>query len=541
MGKLADVWQWFVKLFDDDKPPPDIGAHLAFTEEVEAAGITIPDGAEYEFHQIMLGVARTWDRKTLKKDTLNLLRYIGENHLFTVGKPGIGKGARQIIPTLLDYPSSLVVIDPKGQNAAVTAHQRGKLSRGVFILNPYNVLPDHLNGQGGNVHNLAGYNPLDRIRPDSPNFVANTRSLAQALIVYQGGETHWADSARELVAALIMHVCLTGEGGKRNLGEVRALLSQPVEPPDAQGNLRGFLGTIEAMTKSPCLPLAQKAGQFKEGTNEIKSIISTARTQLAFLDDPNICACLSQSDFRFTDLKAASVTVFLVLPFNQLEAQGRWLRLLITSAIEELTDRETRPDDVRVLFMLDEFAQLGRLPAIERALALVRGYGVQLWPFVQDLPQLKSIYPDRWESFLATAGVLQFFTPSDATTAGYISERAGRTLTMRKSSSTTQGSNNKSSSQGYSEQFEPLYTPWELYGRKKEIQTIFFEGLSPLVSSHSFPYYEEKRFQPLARPDPFHMPATPAPDTPAPVPEPAAPAPDTPIITLPLSRSRPRV
>lgn len=523
MGKIAQAWNWFANLFVEP-PKNSRGAHPAFTEDLDRAGIRVTVG-EHLPNQILFGTTQTVDEKTLKNWTLSPIGYFGENHLFTVGKPGIGKGARQIIPTLLLYYRSMVVIDPKGQNAAVTAHRRGQLSDRVFILNPYNVLPDYLNEQGENVHNLAGYNPLDRIDPESGNFVAAARSLAQALIIHQGGETHWADSARELVAALVMHVCLTCERDRRNLGEVRALLSQPVEPPDEEGNLRGFLGTIDAMTKSACLPLAQKAGQFKEGTNEIKSIISTARTQLAFLDDPNVCACLSRSDFRFWLLKRATVTVFLVLPFAQLEAQGRWLRLLITSAIEELTE-DPHPDDDRVLFILDEFAQLGRLAAIERALALVRGYGVQLWPFVQDLPQLKSIYPDRWESFLATAGVLQFFTPSDATTAGYISERAGRTLIMRKSSSTTEGSTSKSSSQGYSEQWEPLLTPWTLHGFRNDAQLMFFEGLSPVVINETFPYYDLDFYKDWARPDPFHLPATP--DTPAPVPEPAAPAPDTP-------------
>ena len=49
----------------------------------------------------------------------------------------------------------------------------------------------------------------------------------------------------------------------------------------------------------------------------------------------------------------------------------------------------------RVAFFLDEFGQLGRLDALVDSLTLMRGYGAQLWLLVQDLSQLKAVYP-RW-------------------------------------------------------------------------------------------------------------------------------------------------
>ncbi|MBV5330943.1 type IV secretory system conjugative DNA transfer family protein, partial [bacterium] len=368
----------------------------------------------------------------------------------------------------------------------------------VLILNPYNVLHNYLEGKGERVINGARFNPLDRIDPLSANFVADVRSLTQALIVEQGGDSHWPNSARELVAALIMYVCITCTGNRRTLGHVRELLTQPLE---------GFIKTLVEMTTSDCAPIAQKAAQFSGGTNEIKSIISTTRTQLAFLDDPKICDCLSRSDFQFSDLKREKISVYLVLPFRQMEAQGRWLRLLVTSAVEALTD-DPKPGDGRVLVILDEFAQLGRLTAIERALALVRGYGVQLWPFVQDLPQLKSIYPDRWNSFLATAGIQQFFTPNDNMTAEYMSDRCGKQLVRRTSFSESQSrsSSNSSTSTSYADQWEPLFSPWELYGQKDYKQMLFVEGLSPVAWEwRTKEYFKNTYYHGKFDPDPFHI------------------------------------
>nr|WP_052700838.1 type IV secretory system conjugative DNA transfer family protein [Methylocucumis oryzae] len=411
---MNTVLRWLGGLFSskDDEPHAEEGAaDIATLEEVGESGLLtgagIPIGYEIDF--------LAWKKSGVESFPDSAIRwahYAGENHLFTVGKPGSGKGTTVIVPALLTFGGSCIVIDPKGQNAAITARARGLLGHKVFILNPYNVLADHLNGKGAHVVNRAGFNPLDRIKPESDSFVADVRSLAQALIVDSGnGDSHWPDAARELVAALIMHICLTALPERRNLGEVRALLSS--EASENQEDVKEVMPSpwellIDEMMESPFQPLRQKAAQFAHLTKEVQSIISTARTQLAFLDDPAICAALAKSDFSFADLKREKITVYLVLPFKQLEAQGRWLRLLITAAIEELTE-EPRPNDGRVLFILDEFAQLGRLPAIERALALVRGYGVQLWPFVQDLPQLKSIYSERWASFLSSAGVVQFF------------------------------------------------------------------------------------------------------------------------------------
>jgi len=511
VGVLNTVWTGLVSFFVSEPPhKEDRGAMVALLPEIQEAGLLSGAG-------IPLGIALSYGEKDSVKPYW--MHYAGENHLVTVGKPGTGKGTTAIIPTLLQFGGSCIVIDPKGQNAAITARARGLLGHKVFILNPFNVLPDHLNTKGEHVQNLAGFNPLDRIKADSDSFVADVRSLAQALIISNDKTNpHFPDAARELVSALLMHVCLNRTGDKRTLGEVRALLCS--EGTDATENNHDKKEAkpspwellIDDMTQSDFQPLRQKAAQFAYLTKEVQSIISTARTQLAFLDDPAICKALESSSFHFEDLKREKITVYLVLPFKQIEAQGRWLRLLITSALEALTD-EPRKDDGRVLFMLDEFAQLGRLPAIERALALVRGYGVQLWPFVQDLPQLKSVYPDRWESFLSSAGVAQFFTPNDKMTADYMSERCGLRLTTRKGTTESAGGS-RSSSSSTSEHWEPLYRPWGLYGMKKYKNMIFLEGLAPVIYGNRRTYFDDyedtadykgSKISHLADPDPFHL------------------------------------
>jgi len=503
---LGEVWDfvagfWNYTSSDEPLSNRNTGASCASIHDIQRAKLLTGKG-------IRLGLTTYQSSKNeLTRFNLN---YDGENHLVTIGKPGSGKGTTVIIPALLTYGGSCFVIDPKGQNATITTRARRAAGHKVFHLNPYGLHRERLGYS-------ARFNPLQNLSPYSVNFVGDVGSLADALIYKTGNDPHWSDSARELVACLIMHVC-TKPGETSTLPRVRQLLCLPDlrdEEETERGKKTGakkekspFLELIAEMSFSAFQPLANKAAQFIESTREIKSIVSQARTQTAFLDDPVIAECLSGSDFDFADMKRGNITVFLILPAKHLQAKTRWLRLLVTSAIDALTD-EPKPGDSRVLFLLDEFAQLGKLESIEKALALVRGYGVQLWPFVQDLPQLKSVYPDRWESFLATAGIVQFFTPNDNATAKYLSDKCGKKLTSRKSVTDSSASIGGSGNQGsitHSEQWEPLFNEWDLYGDKfpDSMQMMFVEGLSNVIFCGRIPYFSDSELAPRADPDPYY-------------------------------------
>ena len=110
------------------------------------------------------------------------------------GPNGTGKGTRFLIPNLLSIKDrSIVVIDPKGELAAVTADYRRTIGD-VVMLNPFNVL-----GLGS-----AGFNPLALLDPKSPNFYDDAAALGEALIRIEGNDPHWGESAQGLFVALIM-------------------------------------------------------------------------------------------------------------------------------------------------------------------------------------------------------------------------------------------------------------------------------------------------------------------------------------------------
>ena len=169
--------------------------------------------------------------------------------------------------------------------------------------------------------------------------------------------------------------------------------------------------------------IARAANRFLgKADREAASVLSNAQRHTHFRDSPRIAKCLSRSDFAFCDLRRRITSVFLVLPPNRMDAYSRWLRLLVSQALQDIArdaEAATGPQSPSerlsspTLFLLDEFAALGRLEAVERAMGLMAGYGLQLWPILQDLSQLKALYGPRAGTFIANAGVQQVLGVND--------------------------------------------------------------------------------------------------------------------------------
>jgi type IV secretion system protein VirD4 len=172
--------------------------------------------------------------------------------------------------------------------------------------------------------------------------------------------------------------------------------------------------------------IARAANRFlSKSEREAAGVLSGAQRHTHFLDSPRIAQVVNGSDFTFADLKDNVATVFLILPPDRLDTYSRWLRLILAQAINEMARSPARPTRP-VLFMLDEFAALGRLQPIERAMGLMAGYGLQLWPILQDVHQLRSLYAERAGTFLSNAGILQAFGVNDYDTADMLSKTMGR-------------------------------------------------------------------------------------------------------------------
>lgn len=425
------------------EPMPHGEARTATEAELRAAGLVPRKNGS-----IYVGLFTNEGR------TAGAVGYNGTIHAITIGPNDSGKGAGLIIPNLASLPRSIFIIDPKGEAAAVTARMRARLGP-VKIINPFNVFADTLPHLSS-----SGFNPLAALDIESDNFTDDCSGMAQALVREPpGGDgAFFGGSAQDLVTALIIHEKIQ-HGDRATLANVRTMLTEPFG--GTKEGPTGLARTVFEMCQSPYAPLRAKAGRFRNASASTLDIISTAINETSFLDSPPLLRDLSGEAIDWDLMKREITTVYLILPADRLETHANFLRLVVTSALRSLLRSPPGRGLPPVLFMLDEFAQLGHLPPIENALGIARGFGVQLWPFLQDLNQLNSLYKDRWQTFIAARGVLTAFAPQDLFTADYLSKLCGqKTEIVRSQSEGAQGGGNTN----YTPQGFPLFRPEKLMG-----------------------------------------------------------------------------
>lgn len=140
-----------------------------------------------------------------------------ENHLLVVAPTGAGKGRHIIIPTLLYDEAPAVVLDIKGEAAAVTAAYRQKVMKHeVTIIDPWK----RVKGSNGQM------NPLQILKPDSPMIADDAFALA-SLLKPSGAwpnDPFWYERAESLIAGLMVYVATSPNEEERDMGRVHALL-----------------------------------------------------------------------------------------------------------------------------------------------------------------------------------------------------------------------------------------------------------------------------------------------------------------------------
>jgi type IV secretion system protein VirD4 len=415
--------------------------------------------------------------------TKKLLRYDGASHLVTMAPTRTGKGVGTIIPNLLTLDRSVICIDPKGENARITRRARDRFGP-VHILDPFGITGTP----------SSAFNPLAEMAPESLDLAEEAASLADALVFDDaagGSDAFWNEEARALIAGLILHIVSHEPFDRRTLSTLRAYLTLAPEAFDA------LLSAMQSTTAANGLVARAANRQLSKADREAASVLSTAQRHTHFLDSPRMTAVLARSDVRFGDLKSRTATVFLVLPPDRLSTYARWLRLMVTQSLQDMTrvsvGRTAKPSSA-VLFLLDEFAALGHLAPVERAMGLMAGYGVQLWPILQDIHQLRATYGQRAGTFLSNAGVLQIFGVNDHDSARFVSDLLGQTTVAFQTMGRALDSEKSGISLGDHLTGRPLMTPDEVRNLPASVELLFLAGQRPIVA-RKLAYYEDTEFR----------------------------------------------
>ena len=452
------------------------GARFADNADLKAAGLFKGKG-------IPIGYA---------PDSKRALHYPGSGHILTVAAARTGKGATLLVNALLSWPHSCIVIDPKGEVAAVTGHYRRRFGN-VYVLNPFGMFPDAFRGL-----NQARFNPMDILDPSSKSFHAMCDKQAAALVWEEGREgMHFTMGARSLVSGVIAALARHGLPSERNLPTVARIIG---------GDVRGFCRLTVQSTMDTFI--VQKLGRFANAApdnKEVNDVIATAITQLSFICNEAIADSLSGSDFQFGDLKRKpGTTSYICQPLNMLDIGDKYFRDVLEIAIADLLNEGQRGAGKPVLVIIDEMAQLGpNMKSLENAMGMAAGAaGLQLWCVLQDLSQLKGMFPSTWETFIQNCGVTTWFGARDETTREYVSKLAGTCegLSHSRSVSIDQRTGEPVVSDSASQFGRPLLLPHEVGQIAPDEMIAFVEGVrcGPIKAKRKFYFrvFSKSRYRP---------------------------------------------
>lgn len=408
------------------------------------------------------------------------LRDDGPEHITVIAPTRSGKGVGLIIPTLLSWPDSVVVVDPKGENFQRTSGFREEFSK-VYYFNPCDP-------------HSHRFNPMLEIRQG--NYEVRDSQLISDMLVDPGGEgftSHWQKTAQSLLVASMLYVLRRGK--TKSLFGVEEFLADP------GAGIPEKLEEMRKVVEEDGSAIAREARRvLDKSVDELSGVVSTLHTHLKLFDDPLVAAATSESDFSITDLVAEDkpMSLYLAIPTSDINRLRPIFRLMLDQILRRLTEELPTGKRRRVLFVIDEFPTLGRLEFFESALSYLAGYGIKVLLASTSLNHLARAYGER-NAILDNCHVQVFHTPNTQETAEYISRALGQRTEVREQKSFS--GRRFSWFLGHTmvsqqESARALLTPDEVKKFPKDEQILFLSGMNP-IKSKKIRYFETIDF--LAR------------------------------------------
>jgi type IV secretion system protein VirD4 len=208
--------------------------------------------------------------------------------------------------------------------------------------------------------------------------------------------------------------------------------------------------------------------------------------------DSLVRAATETSDFDISDLRRNPASIYIVVAPNDLAVLAPVVRLLFQQAVAILQTSEPGQDEpYPVLFLLDEFPQLGKMTALSQAISTIRSYGGRMMIVAQSLAQLRGAYGnDGAQNFLANCRLQLFMAPADSETPDYVSKAIGNFTRKSRSKSWMMGQIGKSNIQEREEGARLLRTE-DLRSLSSEDCVLLIQDSDP-VRAQKVLYYEDR-------------------------------------------------
>lgn len=441
-------------------------ARFASEREIKAAGLRSKEG-------VLLG----------RKDG-KLLCFGGSEHVLVYAPTRAGKGVGYVIPNLLNWPHSVVVLDVKKENWDRSAGFRAAHRQEVHLFDP-------LEESG----RTARYNPLGYVRSDPGDLYDDLQRIAVMLFPAESrGDPFWFEAARSAFVAVGGYVAET-PGLPLTIGEILHQLS-------AASDLKSHFEKLIVARKSGPSPLSRHCVSalndfLAASESTMNSVRKTVTARLGLWLNPRIDTATSTNDFDLRQLRQRPMSIYLGVTPDNLDRMAPLLNLFFQQVVDlntrELPEQNSKLNR-KVLLLLDEFPALGNVNVLAKSVAFIAGYGLRLLTVIQSPAQLRAIYGiDGARNFMTNHAVEVVFAPKEQDVANELSERIGYDTVKARSRSRPKGLAARSTSETVSEHRRALMLPQELKLLPKSKAFILASGLRPVIAD-KIVYYEDKAF-----------------------------------------------
>ncbi|MFZ2028830.1 MAG: type IV secretory system conjugative DNA transfer family protein [Vitreimonas sp.] len=432
-----------------------------------------------------------------------ILAFDGPGHLLLIGASRSGKGRGHVVPTLLAWPHSVLVLDIKGELASGDPRHAFPGTAGFReTLGPVlRFAPTHAAS--------ARFNPLFEVRRGA-NEVRDVQNIVEIIVDPAGDARHedfWDRSAKQVLVGLILHVLYCETDHRKTLAVVR----EKLRDLDAQAeHMRLVLHRRSPETGSPEThpEVLHAAESYLAGEERMRSgIKATAESFFGIFADPLVAANTSASDFRVGDLMCGEkpVSLFLQPPPSDATRLMPLMRLVlnqITRSLmeDQVADASGRSKRHQLLLLLDEFPQLGRLSFFETAMGAFAGYGLKAYLVCQSLNHVTRAY-GRDGVIIDNCHVVTAFAAADIETAKTLAAMTGERWEMieQESVSRPRALLNRRGATSFREERRPLMLPSDVRQLPIGEEIIFVAGVKP-IRAQKLRFDDEPVFQSRLKP-----------------------------------------
>jgi len=409
----------------------------------------------------------------------------------TVGlasRPRSGKGVSCVIPNMLNWAGSAVVIDVKKEIFEITSGYREKHGQTIYVFDPL--------GADKKSHCINIFDGIDRSRE---TLSSEVQKIAHSLMP-DGKEKFWDEGGRSIFIGIALYLLETNK--HCSIPEILAFTEGSTNLQDKMFNI---IDSEESNDMSPyAVSLLREYAEMESDSKLVPGYLATFKNHLSAFTSTLVRAATDSNSFNFSDLKKKKITVYLVVRPEDMSALGKLFGVILDRLVFSLTKGKVKQGEQgRVLFMCDEFPALGALNRIKKGAAFLGGYGVRMCIIYQNYAQLEDVYGAHGAREIT--GLMHeriHFASSDIDEAKKISAELGQ----RTVKGVSRSFNKLSTSKSVSEASKDLMSASNLMRLDEEKQIILAAGQRPILCNKIF-YYKDKRFVSRLYPETKNIPS----------------------------------